>query len=90
MFGLIFAPLTCMTTFNPNLFGTGRFTYAQIKYVWEKRKTGQDPDRIPPPIRFHEPGFNEKLIMGVAAFGLVYLPLFFMWFVVAVNKGWLD
>jgi hypothetical protein len=32
----------------------------------------------------------EKLITYIAAFGLVYLPLCFVWFVVAVNKGWLD
>ncbi len=90
VFGLIFAPLTCRATFNPNLFGTGRFTYAQIKYVWKKREAGLEPDRIPPPARFREPGFSEKLITGIAAFGLVYLPLFFVWLVVAANKGWLE
>jgi hypothetical protein len=88
--GLIFAPLTCMTTFNPNLFGTGRFTYAQIKYVREKREAGLEPDRIPPPARFREPDFAERLITGGAAFGLIYLPLFFLWLAVAANKGWLE
>ncbi|MBO7090111.1 MAG: hypothetical protein J6W70_09415 [Lentisphaeria bacterium] len=90
VFGLIFAPLTCLATFNPNLFGPGRFTYAQIKYVWEKRNAGQEPDRIPPPAFHRAPGLIEKLITYIAAFGLVYLPLCFAWFVVAVNKGWLD
>ena len=90
VFGLIFAPLTCMVTFDPNLFGTGRFTYAQIKYVWKKREAGLEPDKIPPPARFREPDFSERLITGIAAFGLVYLPLFFVWLVVAVNKGWLE
>ncbi len=90
VFGLIFAPLTCMATFNPNLFGTGRFTYAQIKYVREKREAGLEPDKIPPPARFREPDFAERLITGGAAFGLIYLPLFFLWLVVAANKGWLE
>ena len=90
VFGLIFAPLTCLATFNLNLFGPGRFTYAQIKYVWEKRNAGQEPDRIPPPAFHHAPGLIEKLITCGAAFGLVYLPLCFVWFVVALNKGWLD
>jgi len=90
VFGLIFAPLTCMATFDPNLFGPGQFTYAQIKYVWEKRKAEQEPDRIPPPAFHRTPGLIEKVIMCIAAFGLVYLPLCFLWFVVALNKGWLD
>ena len=90
VFGLIFAPLTCMTTFDPNLFGTGRFTYAQIRYVWKKREAGLEPDRIPPPARFREPDFAERLITGGAAFGLIYLPLFFLWLAVAANKGWLE
>ena len=90
VFGLIFAPLTCMATFDPNLFGPGRFTYAQIKYVWEKREAGLEPDRIPPPAFPRAPGSIEKMITGGAAFGLVYLPLFFVWFVVAMNKGWLE
>ena len=90
VFGLIFAPLTCLATFNPNLFGSGRFTYAQIKSVWEKRNAGQEPDRIPPPASHRAPGLIEKLITCIAAFGLVSLPLCFVWFVVAVNKGWLD
>ena len=90
VFGLIFAPLTCSATFDPNLFGPGRFTYAQIKYVWEKRNAGQEPDRIPPPAFHHAPGLIEKVIMCIAAFGLVYLPLCSVWFVVALNKGWLD
>ena len=90
VFGLIFAPQTCMVTFDPNLFGPGRFTYAQIKYVWKKRETGLEPDRIPPPAFPRAPGSIEKMITGGAAFGLVYLPLFFVWLVVAVNKGWLE
>ena len=90
LFGLIFAPMTCKATFNPNLFGPGRFTYAQIKYVWEKREEGQEPNRILPPAFHRAPGLIEKLITGGAAFGLVYLPLFFVWFAVAVNKGWLE
>ena len=88
--GMVFAPLTCMATFNPNLFGTGRFTYAQIKYVREKREAGLEPDRIPPPASFREPDFAERLITGGAAFGLIYLPLFFVWLAVAANKGWLE
>ena len=88
--GMVFAPLTCVATFNPNLFGTGRFTYAQIKYVREKREAGLEPDRIPPPARFREPDFAERLITGVAAFGLIYLPLFFLWLVVAMNNSWLE
>ena len=90
VFGLIFAPLTCVATFNPNLFGTGRFTYAQLKYVREKREAGLEPDKIPPPARFREPDFAERLITGGAAFGLIYLPLFFVWLAVAANKGWLE
>ena len=89
VFGLIFAPLTCRATFNPNLFGTGRFTYAQIKYLREKREAGLEPDKIPPPTKFREPDFSERLITGIAAFGLIYLPLFFVWLAVAANKGWL-
>ena len=88
--GMVFAPLTCMATFNPNLFGTGRFTCAQIKYVRKKREAGLEPDRIPPPASFREPDFSERLITGGAAFGLIYLPLFFLWLVVAANKGWLE
>ena len=90
VFGMIFAPLTCMATFNPNLFGTGRFTCAQIKYVRKKREAGLEPDRIPPPASFREPDFAERLITGGAAFGLIYLPLFFLWLAVAANKGWLE
>ena len=90
LFGMVFAPLTFKATFNPNLFGTGRFTYAQIKYVREKREAGLEPDKIPPPARFREPDFAERLITGGAAFGLIYLPLFFLWLVVAANKGWLE
>ena len=90
VFGMVFAPLTCKATFNPNLFGTGRFTYAQLKYVREKREAGLEPDKIPPPARFREPDFAERLITGGAAFGLIYLPLFFLWLVVAMNNGWLE
>lgn len=90
VFGLIFAPLTCRATFNPNLFGPGQFSYVQIKYVREKREAGLEPDRIPPPAFPREPAFSEKLITGIAAFGLIYLPLFFLWLVVAANKGWLE
>lgn len=89
VFGLIFAPLTCRATFNPNLFGPGQFSYVQIKYVREKREAGLEPDRIPPPAFPGDPGFSEKLITGIAAFGLIYLPLFFVWLAVAANKGWL-
>ena len=88
--GIVFAPLTFKATFNPNLFGTGRFTYVQIKYVREKREAGLEPDKIPPPASFHEPDFAERLITGGAAFGLIYLPLFFLWLAVATNKGWLE
>ena len=90
VFGVIFAPLTCMATFDPNLFGPRRFTYVQIKYVWEKRNAGLEPDRIPPPAFPRAPGLIEKLITCGAAFGLVYLPLCFVWLVVAVKKGWLE
>ena len=35
-------------------------------------------------------GVQGIMLSGGAAFGLVYLPLCFVWFVVALNKGWLD
>ena len=83
----IFSGIVCAKTFNRNLFGPDRFTYAQIMYIRRARQTGREPDRIPPSDR--KPGTLEILITGAAAFGIVYIPSFILLFWLAVDKGWL-
>jgi len=88
LFGLIFALRAFVITFNPDLFGPARFTGYQIKYAWKKRNAGLElDDNIPSAYRPGEPGSRQKLITGIAAFGLVYLPLFVWWFISAFMKG---
>ena len=87
LFGLIFALRAFSITFNPNLFGPDRFSDFQIRFAWKKREAGQPLDSIPPWDDPVEPGFKEKLITGIAAFGLVYLPAAVWWFVSSLLKG---
>ena len=87
VFGLIFALRAFAITFNPYLFGPDRFTDFQIRFAWKKREAGLAPDSIPPWADPVEPGFKEKLITGVAAFGLLYLPATAWWFVSSLLKG---
>ena len=83
----VFSGIVCAKTFNRNLFGPDRFTYAQIRYIRRARQAGREPDRIPPSER--KPGFLEILITGAAAFGIVYIPSFILLCWLAVDKGWL-
>ena len=87
VFGLIFALRAFAVTFNPCLFGPDRFTDFQIGSAWKKREAGLPLDSIPPWANPVEPGFKEKLITGVAAFGLLYLPATAWWFVSSLLKG---
>jgi hypothetical protein len=90
LFGLIFASLACATTFNPNLFGPARFTLSQIKFFRQTPRTrdGLDTGPVPPWVNSSvEPGFKEKLITGIAAFGLVYLPPFVWGVVLPLMEG---
>jgi hypothetical protein len=83
----IFSGIFCAKTFNRNLFGPDRFTYAQIRYIRWARQAGREPDRIPPSAK--EPGTLENLITGAAAFGIVYIPSFILLCWLAMEKGWL-
>ena len=83
----IFSGIFCAKTFNRNLFGPDRFTYAQIRYIRRARQAGREPDRIPPSAK--EPGTLENLITGAAAFGIVYIPSFILLCWLAMEKGWL-
>ena len=87
LFGLIFALRAFAITFKPYLFGPDRFTDFQIRFAWKKREAGLPLDSIPPWADPVEPGFKEKLITGVAAFGLLYLPAAAWWFVSSLLKG---
>ena len=88
LFGMIFALRAFVLTFNPDLFGPARFTGYQIKHALEKRNAGLKPDgNIPPACRPGEPGSRQKLVTGIAAFGIVYLPPFIWWFISAFLKG---
>ena len=87
LFGLIFALRAFAITFKPYLFGPDRFTDFQIGFAWKKREAGLPLDSIPSWADPVEPGFKEKLITGVAAFGLVYLPAAAWWFVSSLLKG---